>query len=169
MPEHLQRLSVIPRTRSPTPLEDRPIESLTFEETKELLRRKEVCSAIEGIVYYTDKYRSPRKRAESRSSRRRRQPTCVSSPPSRDPETKQKMTKRRSKSSRYSRRREWSQPMPLNSTERFDTTHDKNVLTTTLPNQRTSSQTDFGLSGGSSMLSLDTDTFSGAKSTLRSW
>lgn len=44
----VQNLSIIPRPQSPTPLEDRPIESLTFNETKELLRRKKVSGTIEA-------------------------------------------------------------------------------------------------------------------------
>lgn len=34
---------IIPRTPSPTPLEDRPVETLSAQELKELVRRQKVC------------------------------------------------------------------------------------------------------------------------------
>jgi hypothetical protein len=42
--ESLQDLFIIPRTPSPAPPEDRPLEQLNREELIELLRRREVCS-----------------------------------------------------------------------------------------------------------------------------
>lgn len=38
----LKAMYLVPRTPSPVPLEDRPIEELTFEERGELLRRQRV-------------------------------------------------------------------------------------------------------------------------------
>lgn len=40
--EALQSMYLIPRTPEPIPLEDRPIEDLTAEEMRELLRRQKV-------------------------------------------------------------------------------------------------------------------------------
>jgi len=40
--EALQDLRIIPRTPTPVPLEDRPLEELTAEEMRELLRRQRV-------------------------------------------------------------------------------------------------------------------------------
>lgn len=42
----LKSMGLIPQTPKPIPLEERPIEELTLEETRELLRRQSVSSPL---------------------------------------------------------------------------------------------------------------------------
>lgn len=46
----LQAMLLIPRTPSPVPLEERPIESLSVEEMKQLLQQYRVCHAPYLII-----------------------------------------------------------------------------------------------------------------------
>lgn len=42
-PDALKAEGVIPRSPTPVPLEDRPVETLSAEELQELVRRQKVC------------------------------------------------------------------------------------------------------------------------------
>jgi hypothetical protein len=47
--EALQELMVIPRSQSPVPLEDRPVEDLTVGEMRALIERQRVCRKLSSI------------------------------------------------------------------------------------------------------------------------
>jgi hypothetical protein len=71
-PDALMQLKIFPRTPSPEPLEDRPINELTLDETRELLRRQKVRLAMTKatILTHVRLHNKTRKLASRRNANR---------------------------------------------------------------------------------------------------